>query len=184
MNERSGTHGRSSRRSWGAGRVGGRGLEPRDVCDHRVEATIRKNLSLWIKRNAWKKKTTRRLNEVIAGDNLEVMRGMDGATVDLIYAGPAVLARGRTGARSMIGGRILATEGLPAVARRYHSSAMAGYIAFMELRDCASARRVLKPDREYLPTLRPYRKPLPQDAHGCDFRSTSICKRSGLVLQI
>ena len=34
----------------------GRGLEPRDVCDHRVEATIRKNLSLWIKRNSWKKK--------------------------------------------------------------------------------------------------------------------------------
>ena len=34
----------------------GRVLEPGAVCDHRVEATIRKNLSEWIKRNAWKKK--------------------------------------------------------------------------------------------------------------------------------
>ena len=34
----------------------GRVFEPGDACDQRVEDTIRKNLALWIKRIAWKKK--------------------------------------------------------------------------------------------------------------------------------
>ena len=115
------------------------------------------------------------------GDNLEVMGGMDGETVDLIYADPP-FGTGKDWGAFDDRWQDAGADGLSAVARRYHSPAMAGYVAFMEprLREC---RRVLKPTGSiYLhcdPTASHYLKVLCDAVFGPEkFRNEIAWRRS------
>ena len=77
------------------------------------------------------------------GDNLEVTGGMDAGSVDLIYLDPP-FGTGKDWGAFDDRWQDAGADGIAAVARRYHSPAMAGYLAFMEPRliECC---RVLKP---------------------------------------
>ena len=62
------------------------------------------------------------------GDNLEIMRGMDAVTVDLIYLDPP-FCTGKDWGAFDDRWRDTGADGLAEVARQYHSPAMAGYLA-------------------------------------------------------
>ena len=76
------------------------------------------------------------------GDNLEIMRDMEACSVDLIYADPPFNSGKDWGEYDDRWKDAGEADPLLDVARRYHSPAMAGYLAFMQprLREC---RRVL-----------------------------------------
>ena len=142
---------------------------------------------------------------VWTGDNLDIMRGMNDACVDLIYLDPpfnsnrtyeAPIGSKAAGAsfkdawtlddvdvheHGELADRNSAASSVIEATRQAHGKGMRSYLIFMAVR-LLEMHRILKSTGLDLPPLRSHGLALSQTAHGWDIRAAGLSERDRVVL--
>ena len=156
-----------------------------------LKASVKTMEPNWTNRTLW------------TGDNLDIMRGMNSETVDLIYLDPPFNSNrdysapiGSEAAGSAfkdtwslsdvdeawygeIAEQNQAVYSVIGTAGEAHGKGMKSYLIMMAVR-LLEIRRVLKETGSIYTPLRSHGQPLPEIAYGCGAWNSELSKRSGL----